>query len=178
MASKPTFVLVPGNFLPPAYYSGVVKLLESHSFATRLITLKSTGSNEPLSSNKPDVIAIRETIEHLVEAGKDAIIVAHSYAGVPTCEAVKGLGKRERLALGKTGGVVKLVFVTAWVLQEGETPLAVIERNSMEATWARFDVCLRATFSNVPTSEKLWHARSSENSIRLIVHVGNQRLRR
>ncbi|KAM0798352.1 Alpha/beta hydrolase fold-1 [Usnea florida] len=139
MPSKPTFVLVPGNFLPPAYYASTAKLLESHGFQTRLITIPRTGSKLPLTSNEPDILAVRQVLEELSESGRDIIVVAHSYGSIPTCEAAQGFGHQERLKLGKTGGIIRIVFVAAWLLQEGESPPTVIERYKMEAPWARFE---------------------------------------
>ena len=147
LSVKPTFVLVPGNFLPPTYYTDVAKVLESHSFPTQLVTLISTGSKEPLTSNEPDIAAIRKSVEDLTSAGKEVIVVIHSYAGVPGCEAVKGLGKQERSGVGKSGGVVKLVYVTAWMLQEGESPPVIIERHNIHSSWARSDVRIKSFYS-------------------------------
>lgn len=140
MSSKPTFVLVPGNFLPPTYYATTAKLLESHGFQTRLIDIPSTGSKVPLTSNEPDIAAIREVLEELSDSGKEIVIVAHSYGSIPTCEAAKGLENQERLKLGKSGGVTRLVFVAAWLLQEGESIPDIIGRHKIEAPWARFEV--------------------------------------
>ena len=140
MPSKPTFVLVPGNFLPSAYYASTAKLLESHGFRTRLVTIPSTGSKLPLTSNEPDILAVRQVLEDLSETGRDIIVVAHSYGSIPTCEGAQGFGRQERLKLGKAGGVTRIVFVAAWLLQEGESPPIVIERYNMEAPWARFEV--------------------------------------
>lgn len=133
-------MLVPGNFLPSTYYSGCARLLEVHGYTTRVTTIPSTGSNTTLASNEPDVAAVREVIEELSDAGKEIIIVAHSYGAIPACEAVKGLGQQERIKLGMSGGVVRLVFIAAWLLQEGESPPDVIARNKMEAPWAKFEV--------------------------------------
>ena len=140
MPSKPTFVLVPGNFLPSAYYADTAKLLESHGFQTCLTTIPSTGSKLPLTSNEPDVLAIRQVLEELSNSGKDIIVVAHSYGSIPACEAAEGFERQDRLKLGKSGGVIRLVFVAAWLLQEGENPPTLIERYKMEAPWARFEV--------------------------------------
>lgn len=140
MASKAVFVLVPGNFLPPAYYASTAKLLDSHGYQTRLVTIPSTGAKSPLTSNDPDVAAVRAVLEELSDSGKEVVVVAHSYASIPTCEAAKGLGTQERLKLGKAGGVARLVFVAAWLLQEGEAPPDVIAQYKMEAPWARFEV--------------------------------------
>ena len=158
MATKPTFVFVTGNFLPPAYYAAVARLLEFHLFPTKLVTLVSTGSKEPLTSNEPDIAAIKKVVEDLVNIGKEVIIVAHSYAGVPTCEAVKGLAKQERLSQGKPGGgVVKLVFVAAWILQEGESPPAIIERHGINSSWVRFDVSIAFSSGSAPSIKTSVH---------------------
>ena len=133
MAIKPTFVLIPRNFLPVKYYATTAELLESHGFQTRLVSLPSAGSKSPLTSNEPDVVAVRAIVEELCDSGKDFIVVAHSYGSIPTCEAIKGLGNQERL-------LIRLVLVAAWLLREGESPPEIIERCKMEATWARFDV--------------------------------------
>ena len=140
MSRKPTFVLVPGNFLPPTYYASTASHLESHAFQTRLVTLPSTGSTSPLTSNEPDVLAVRQVLEELTDLGEEIIIVAHSYGGIPACEAIKGLGCGERGKMGKTGGVVSLVFIAAWLLREGEKPPDIIGRYAMEAPWVRFEV--------------------------------------
>ena len=140
MSPKPTFVLVPGNFLPPTYYASTTSHLASHGFQTRLVTLPSTGSTSPLTSNEPDVLTLRHVLEELTDSGKEIIVVAHSYGGVPACEAVRGLDREERGKLGKTGGVVRLVFIAAWLLREGEKPPDMIGRYAMEAPWVRFEV--------------------------------------
>ena len=140
MSCKPTFVFVPGNFLPSTYYSGCARLLETHGYPTRVIDIASTGSDTTLASNEPDVAAVRGVIEELSDAGKEIIVVAHSYGAIPACEAVKGLGHQERLKLGMSGGVVQLVFIAAWLLQEGENPPDIIARHKMEAPWAKFEV--------------------------------------
>ncbi len=140
MSSKPIFVLVPGNFLPPAYYGDTAKQLESRGFETRLVTIPSTGSKHLLTSNEPDVLAIRQVLEELSNSGRKIIIVAHSYGSIPTCEAAQGFKYQDRLKLGKSSGVIRLIFVAAWLLQEGESPPSIIERYKMEAPWVRFEV--------------------------------------
>ena len=135
MSSKPTFVFVPGNFLPPLYYANIAKLLESFGFQTRLVTLPSTGSKSPLTSNEPDVVVIQQVLKELSDSGKEIIVVAHSYGSIPTCEAIKGLGNEKGLA-----GVTRLVFIASWLLQEGERPPDIIGRHNIEAPWVRFEV--------------------------------------
>ena len=140
MSSKPTFVFVPGNFLPPTYYAEIAKTLETLAFETHLVTLPSTGSKSPLPSNEPDVVAVRQVLAELSDAEKEIIVVAHSYGSIPACEAIKDLGYGQRRKLGKAGGVVRLVLIAAWLLREGESPPDIIGRYKIEAPWARFEV--------------------------------------
>lgn len=135
ISSKPTFVFVPGNFLPSSYYADIVKLLEIHGFRTRLVTLPSTGAKSPLTSNEPDIVAIQQVLRELSDSGKEIIVVAHSYGSIPTCEAVIGFANEKEHA-----GVAKLVLIAAWLLQEGESPPDVIGKYNIEAPWARFEV--------------------------------------
>ncbi|CAF9939500.1 MAG: hypothetical protein HETSPECPRED_001798 [Heterodermia speciosa] len=103
------------------------------------MAIPSTGSSTTLASNEPDVAAVREVIEELSDDGKEIIIVAHSYGAIVACEAVKGLEHQGRLKLGMSGGVIRMLFIAAWLLQEGESAPNVIGRNKMEAPWVKFD---------------------------------------
>jgi hypothetical protein len=140
MSTKPTFVMVPGNFVPAKYYGTAVKFLESRGFPTNIVNIPSTGSSLPLTSNEPDISAVREVLEGLLDEGKEVLIVAHSYGSTPACEAIKGLGCEERKKVGKSGGVAKLILVAAWLLSEGESPPTVIARDKVVSSWVRFEV--------------------------------------
>ena len=140
MSSPPVFLLVPGNFLPASYYATTVQLLKSAGFQSRFVSLPSTGSKTPLTSNAPDILAIRAILEELSDLGQEIIVVAHSYGAIPTCEAVKDLEKHGNLGVNKPGGVIRLVFIAAWLLQEGENPPQIIEKSKIESSWARFEV--------------------------------------
>src|SRR5690606_41993796 len=54
----------------------------------------------------------------LVNQDKDVVLVANSYGGVPSSEAAFGLGKAERQAQGKQGGLIHLVFLSSFVLEK------------------------------------------------------------
>lgn len=79
------------------------------------MTLPSTGSTSPLTSNQPDVLAVRQVSEEPTDSGREIIVVAHSYGSTLTCESIKSLGREERGKLGKAGGVVRLVFIAGVV---------------------------------------------------------------
>jgi hypothetical protein len=54
-----------------------------------------------------------------LDVGRDVMVHAHSWAGIPVCSALEGFSRAERQKDGKDGAVVKLTFVSSFVLQEG-----------------------------------------------------------
>jgi len=61
-----------------------------------------------------DAQLVHEVLHKLVDQGKDVIVIGHSYGGVPMTEGTKGLSKEERKRQGKSGGVVRLGYMTAF----------------------------------------------------------------
>lgn len=53
-----------------------------------------------------DAARIRDEFTRQADQGNNVILIAHSYAGVPTSTAVAGLSVKDRAAAGKKGGVV------------------------------------------------------------------------
>jgi hypothetical protein len=59
--------------------------------------------------------------------GKDVMLVAHSYGGIPATESIKGLSKRERQRDGKgPGGIVRIGYVTCLTPVVGESAADVL----------------------------------------------------
>lgn len=64
-----------------------------------------------------DVISIREKLLSLLETdGKDVIVIAHSYGGVPAAGAAYGSSKATRTKDGKAGGVLGLIYMCAFIV--------------------------------------------------------------
>ncbi len=115
--SKPTFVLVHGAFHTSAVYDGLRMNLAAHGYPSVAVSLPSVGANPPHYDFAGDVAAIRDAVTQLVEQGRNVVVVMHSYSGLPGGEALKGLGKKERAGL--RGGLLRLVFVMAWIVPAG-----------------------------------------------------------
>lgn len=49
------------------------------------------------------------------------ILFAHSYGGIPTTQSLERLSQKARSAEGKSGGVKKVVYLTALILQVGSS---------------------------------------------------------
>ncbi|KAL8794411.1 MAG: hypothetical protein Q9195_002998 [Heterodermia aff. obscurata] len=77
-----------------------------------------------------EMMLLRPLIE---QQGKDIILYLHSYAGFPGSTAIAGYSKEERLAQGKAGGILGLVYQSAFIPRLGDTILHV--SGGDYATW-------------------------------------------
>lgn len=114
-----TFVLVTGAWHTPSCFDPLAKLLREAGYEVVSKKHPSVGGNPPVASFDPDVEVIRQPIEEEADKGQNVILLMHSYGGVPGTEACKGLDKNTRARGGKKGGVTRLIYCTAFMLQEG-----------------------------------------------------------
>ena len=145
--TKPTFVLVPGAWHQPSIYTSVMATLNAHGYPTISLPLPSVGAIPSNTTFDEDVNAIRDLLTKLVDVeGKEVVLVVHSYSGIPGPEAPKGLGKRERQDKGLKGGVVRLVFIIAYVISEG-FGLTAVTTKMPEWMKLNIEVCAPSIFA-------------------------------
>lgn len=90
-----------------------------------------------------DAAFIAKDTEKLADQGKDIILIPHSYGGTPTTESTKGLGKAEREAHGKKGGVIRIAYITALVPAVGQSAGVVLaDAPKDNLIDLKIDVCL------------------------------------
>ncbi|KAJ7719921.1 Alpha/beta hydrolase fold-1 [Mycena metata] len=119
---KPEIIIIPGSFAPLKYYDPVVADFKAHGYSVHGVELETVGRRDTAAPGMyDDAAAIAALTSRLADEGKDVVLVPHSYGGVPTCESAKGLAKSVREKEGKTGGIVRIVFVSALVPKEGES---------------------------------------------------------
>lgn len=128
LSSNPTVVLIPGAWHTPEAYEELTPFLDVAGFPHVSVSLPSVGVSPGVEDFGPDVAAVRSAVSLLADQCKDVVILMHSYGGLPGTEALKGLGKREREATGKKGGVTRLIYVAAIAPQLGESAGAVLKR--------------------------------------------------
>ncbi|KAF2734592.1 alpha/beta-hydrolase [Polyplosphaeria fusca] len=133
MATKPTILIVPGSFCEPTFYTPLISALNNKGIPTKGLWLKSATKKPGLPTMADDAASIAADIEKEVDQGKDVVLVAHSYGGVPASQAVEGLVKSKREKEGKKGGVVRLAYVTALVPSEGGAAAGVLSDGSSPA---------------------------------------------
>ncbi|EDN05207.1 hypothetical protein I7I51_05814 [Histoplasma capsulatum] len=89
MSTKPTILLVHGGWQSPSVWTFVMPLLEKAGYSVCPVLLKSPGMAPAAFDFSCDVDAIRSSVEAVLECGKDAVVVMHSYAAIAGCEALK-----------------------------------------------------------------------------------------
>ena len=132
MSNSPAVVIVPGAWHCPKHYQHLINQLAKVNYTAVGVTLPSVNSSPPLASWDQDAQAVRQVIVENLDAGKDVIAVAHSFGGIAMSEAVKGLGKEARENRGSKGGVLRLVYMCAMALPEGQTHLGQTKPRTAE----------------------------------------------
>ncbi|KAL9112491.1 MAG: hypothetical protein Q9227_003333 [Pyrenula ochraceoflavens] len=133
--SKPVFVLVPGSFSSKESYVKVVDLLSAREYESVPIDFPSAaGGGEYAPTMSDDAACIHQAAESLAEEGKDIVLVAHSYSGLPVTESARGLLKTERSAAGKRGGIISIVYIAAFMFGVGESVMTAPGAGG-EASW-------------------------------------------
>lgn len=127
-SSKPEIVLVPGAFGTPAGFDKLAKHLHAAGFSTHGAAYPSCNPADPaVASSAKDIAYIRdEVLLPLLDAGRDLVVLVHSYGGVVGGGAAKGLDRASRAAAGQKGGVIGLIYVVGNITLEGESLMEAV----------------------------------------------------
>ncbi|OQV01256.1 hypothetical protein CLAIMM_06644 [Cladophialophora immunda] len=125
MASKPVILLVPGSFTISAMYYPLQDILVEEGYEVYVNNLPSASRNGPEApaSLSDDAKFFSNIIGMVADQGKDIVVLGHSYGGLVASESAKGHSKAERYARGLKGGIIRIIFLAAIVLQEGQSLL-------------------------------------------------------
>ncbi|KAG0650850.1 hypothetical protein D0Z07_2325 [Hyphodiscus hymeniophilus] len=131
--SKPSILLITGSFASPELYDDVVNPVAAKGYEIRALHSPSVGlsagtarDGDPPTMYEDAAFIAKET-EKLADEGKDVVLIAHSYGGVPTTQSTKGLAKEEREKEGKKGGVVRIAYMTCLVPEVGLSAASVLQ---------------------------------------------------
>ncbi|KAK0744968.1 Alpha/beta hydrolase fold-1 [Apiosordaria backusii] len=116
--AKPVFVLLHGAWHSPSCWGRVIAELEKAGYEAVAPALPSSGSTPPTPDWSKDVELIRQTVSALVKEN-DVVVVTHSFSGMTGGTALEGLDKETCISQGLRGGVVRLVYMTAFIVPEG-----------------------------------------------------------
>lgn len=155
MDSKITFVIVPGAWHPASLYDEFTSRLRDAGYGAVVATYPSCGSPNPQTATcEQDTDVLRQQCISLIEdGGKELLLVCHSYGGIPGGGAAFGLSKKDRLQEGKEGGVIGLVYMSAFVVPEGISLFDFLGRQ--HAPYVIRDT-VSSGFPYIPPSRNFW----------------------
>jgi alpha-beta hydrolase superfamily lysophospholipase len=117
--SKPVFVLLHGAWHTPKCWSRLIAELDQEGYKAVAPALPSSTADPLPSDWSADVETIRKTVSDLVDIGHDVIVVPHSFSGMTAGTALEGLDKQTRTSKGLEGGIIRLVYIAAFLVPEG-----------------------------------------------------------
>lgn len=120
MPSNPTIVFVPGAWHLPSCFELVEKRLKSAGYNYIGVRTPSVCNEPPFSKDmSDDVQAVRTALDTAIGEENEVVVVMHSYGGFPGSAACKGMSKDDRSKEGKKGGVLRLVYIASFAVEEG-----------------------------------------------------------
>ncbi|KAI1287223.1 Alpha/beta hydrolase fold-1 [Xylaria venustula] len=139
--TKPTLFIIHGGWHVPESYKKLTNALESQGYEVHLPRLPSTnGARPPNSDLYTDSLLVRNYVESLVRAGRNVVVIMHSYGGQVGTNALHGLGLEARTKQGQPGGISHLIYMTAYAVPEGGAMMdKVKEFNNMDLVPIVFD---------------------------------------
>lgn len=110
-------ILVHGAWHSPHIWVKVKPRLEAAGFEVYTPTLPTVGGPEPSNHTwRADVAAVHDIAIPLFSQGREAVIVAHSYGGIPATVSVEGQSVAERESRGLKGGFSAIVYICAFAI--------------------------------------------------------------
>lgn len=137
--SKPTILIVHGAWCRPSpAYEPLRQQLQGLGYECHLVGSATSGGDEVRGATwERDVDNILAAALPLFDKGKELVVIAHSYGGVPAGVATRGQGVEERARKGKRGGFRQIIYVAAFAVpQKGLDLLAVF--GGQWPPWADF----------------------------------------
>lgn len=121
---KPVLVFCPGACCASEYFRITTDILTKEGYTCFTVSLPSVGSElrpedaPPITHGlRTDAQAVRDVVIPQLNAGHDVVLACHSYGGIVTSEAVKGLDRASR-GTG-TGAVIHQVYLAAILMDVG-----------------------------------------------------------
>ena len=136
-------LFVPGAWHPAKTFKAVGDILVTKGFNVDYIELPSFNPKTPLTEFAIDVEAIRKRVSQAASEGQKVILVAHSYGGVPSTEAIG--------AFGPGGAVAHFFLCCSFVIPKDKSLIAAFGGNDLP--W--FDIAEDRLLVNPSTPDKI-----------------------
>jgi len=119
----------------------LVESLHTKGYPAEAVRNPTVGPLAATAPAKADAANLRKVLEELVvNQHKDVVLVCHAYGGMLGSQSVNGLERSARAKGGRKGGIVKVIFISALLPQEGESMLQVFgEARITPGEWMDMD---------------------------------------
>lgn len=141
--SKPILILCPGAWYPPTAFNPLISKLPDYT--TYTIAFPSIQQSTVVKDLQPDITALRTVVQRECDQGREVVVISHSWSGLPVSSALDGLSRSQRQKDGQEGGVIKLVFLSAFLPDVGQSLLQAFGGQAPE--WYIRDVCCLFLFT-------------------------------
>jgi hypothetical protein len=152
--SKPQIVVIPGAWHGPFYMDAVSSKLEQLGYTIHARQMPAVGASNPPKDLSEDVAVARSLVEEAIGSGNDVIAIVHSWGGIVAGTGFVGLGKKEREAEGKKGGLIRVGYLAAFIVPEGVSLLDAI--GGSPPPWFDIQVRYQVTSfcTNIPFNQR------------------------
>lgn len=124
-----TILFIPGAWHSSQHFRAVADILEKEGFPCKLIDLPSVGPAKHLQSFQPDVDVIRQEVADCIASNQRVAIVAHSYGGIPACQALRDFVKTDK------NKIAHLYFCASFIIPEDASLIAAF--GGQDLPWFR-----------------------------------------
>jgi pimeloyl-ACP methyl ester carboxylesterase len=115
-SQKPVIVIVPGAYHRPFHYRKIIDPLRAQGYEVLSFDLVVCGEEvDPEMSFFDDAALIKEHLLPLLDEGKKAVIVSHSYGSLPVTALVEGETVAERTEKDLKGGIAAVINIAGFV---------------------------------------------------------------
>lgn len=121
--SSYTIIFVPGAWHSAKVFAKVGAILDHAGYQTDYVELASYGPKKHLPNWDADVELIQQHITKAVESGRKAVLVGHSYGGIPAAEAIQPFGSH--------GAVAHLFLCCSFIIPKGATLISAFGGNDL-----------------------------------------------
>ena len=124
--------MVHGAFSHPGVYSPFLSALSQAGFVARCPRLPTSfDDHSPKGSLEDDIAAVRKEVTELARDGHSIIVLAHSWGGFVASEAISpDLYFPAPQTSKSEGGVVHLIYLSAWMLEPGTSVMDQFDKCS------------------------------------------------
>ncbi|RSL85332.1 hypothetical protein CEP52_016177 [Fusarium oligoseptatum] len=116
MSDKPVLLFVTGAWHPPKCYEGLQSALIDLGYECVIPKMPTIGADSHGVTWEADKAKILETSEQYFAEGREVVLIAHSYGGIPATAATEGQGTSERAEKGLKGGFHSIIFIAAFAI--------------------------------------------------------------